>query len=48
MPWIYLCCLSAGVVAFLLTENRRLWVRIGLGAAVFLGVSLAVTRMMIH
>ncbi|MGB5994283.1 MAG: hypothetical protein WBG20_02590 [Candidatus Deferrimicrobiaceae bacterium] len=32
---IYLCCLSAGVGVFLLAENRKLPVRIGMGAIAF-------------
>jgi hypothetical protein len=48
MALIYLCCLSAGVVVFLLAEDRKLPVRIGLGVFSFLLVSLIVTLMMVH
>ena len=47
MPLIYLCCLSAGVVVFLLAENRKLSVRIGMGAVAFLLMSLIVTLLMV-
>lgn len=44
---IYLCCLSAGVVVFLLAENRKLPVRIGMGAIAFFLVSLIVTLLVV-
>jgi hypothetical protein len=48
MVLIYVCCLSAGIVVFLLAEDRNLPVRIGLGVFAFLPVSLIVTLMMVH
>jgi hypothetical protein len=44
---IHLCCLSAGVVVFLLAENRKLPVRIGMGAIAFFLMSLIVTLLVV-
>ena len=44
---IHLCCLSAGVAVFLLAENRKLPVRIGMGAIAFILVSLITTLLVV-